>query len=334
MKKNSKVYYVLTAFIALVAGFFLGSFASWPNFGNDDLMGTIGRADRYRNVQMTENDIMLRNELLGDDEKQEQYKNYLNYYYFKVMRTRTELERATATARTVPEFGGTFSEYADNIDGFNTYLDVARTDILRAIELVVNLSEHPRVPVVEYLNQANNVIARLRQFDPVMVDLMIAIETFLDTHPDQDFPGLADAHDLLALNLMESALITQNRPMLKFLDKKTLVNEKEGVAELMSNESYINSFRDQYNMDVEKLGGSSSLGLIEIGHAIDMNDMEKMGVFFSTASQTLDAVNSAEALDLIVILNSEKINLWSKQQLGTGFTDVEKLGQQLFFSGW
>ena len=277
MKKNQTAYLVLTAVIALVAGILIGATTSWPNLSGDDLQGTIGRVDRYRNVNMTEDDIALRNELLGEPEKQELYKNYLNYYYIKSMRIRAELEKATQAARMVPEFGGTLADYAESLNGFKLYLDRSRVDILRALELLINLNDNPKVPVIEYLNQANNVIARMNQFNTVMTDFMIAIETFMDTNPGKDFPGLADAHDLLAINLLESALITQNRPLLRFLDKKSLANEKEGLAELLSGEAYINSFRDQYNMDAEKLGAASSLSLIEVCNIIELNNVEALG---------------------------------------------------------
>ncbi len=165
MKLTQNIQIGLIAIVALIVGILIGAVLQWPNFESDSLGGTIGRADRYRNVQITENDILLRNELLGDAEKQELYKSYLNYYYIRAMRTSAELNRAVASARMVPEFQGTFLDYSEGLSGFANYLDAARIDILKAIDVVVSLEDNPRVPVVEYLNQANNVIARIRQYD-------------------------------------------------------------------------------------------------------------------------------------------------------------------------
>ncbi len=306
----------MIAIVALIAGILIGSLLQWPSFNNDKLTGSVGRVDRYRNVQITENDILLRNEFLGEPQKQELYKNYLNYYYFRAMRTSAELNRATASARLVPEFRGTFLDYEEGLSGFANYLDASRTDILKALDVIVNIEAHSKAPVVEYLNQANNVIARMRQYDNVLIDFMIAIESFLAFNPETEFPGLADAHDMLVISLLESALVTQSKPLLKMLDKKALANNEEGIKELLMSVYLSDSFEQQFNFDVEKLGTGFTLDAVQLGTG------------FSNTSD-YPGLGSAHTLASVLLFNEDNLGMLIASDVflgGFNHFDVEQLG--------
>lgn len=69
MKNRHVRLTIFTAILALIAGIFIGLFLA--NFTSDDehLGGTIGKVDRYRNVKVTEDDVLLRNELVDDTAK-------------------------------------------------------------------------------------------------------------------------------------------------------------------------------------------------------------------------------------------------------------------------
>jgi hypothetical protein len=80
MKKITTTQTTLIAIVALVVGFLIGFSIKSNVPSTDELAGSIGKVDRFRNVQITEEDIMLRNELVEDTAKRSQYEKYLLYH--------------------------------------------------------------------------------------------------------------------------------------------------------------------------------------------------------------------------------------------------------------
>ncbi|MDP2236944.1 MAG: hypothetical protein Q8J88_10965, partial [Bacteroidales bacterium] len=73
MKKITTTQTTLIAIAALVVGFLIGFSVNSIAPSSDDLAGSIGKVDRFRNVQITEDDILLRNEFVEDTAKRAQY---------------------------------------------------------------------------------------------------------------------------------------------------------------------------------------------------------------------------------------------------------------------
>jgi len=229
MKKNAKLQTIIIAAAALMVGFLSGFYMDNLPPDGDDLAGTIGKVDRYRNVQVTENDIQLRNELVGDTAKLLQYKKYLTYFYLQAELTQKDIEAVLDKTKNEGDFSQKNQQAILNLQAYNEYLKTARTDIMSALKTIAELNASEDIPVIVYLNLAQNAIARIQSNETMLIYYMSAIEDYVAANKETDYPELADAHDLLALHTIEAAMMMDNKPVLKYLDKKELMNDAEGL---------------------------------------------------------------------------------------------------------
>ena len=58
MKKKNRSLLILTIAVSLVVGFLTGMLVDFPKTDNTQLSGTIGRVQNYKNVKVTEKDII------------------------------------------------------------------------------------------------------------------------------------------------------------------------------------------------------------------------------------------------------------------------------------
>jgi hypothetical protein len=157
MKKCSTTTSILLILLALVVGFFAGTMIDFPAPEQEDLSGTIGKVSKYRNVKMTEEDVQLRNELLKDTVRLAQYEKYLMYHYYHSLRTSDDVEKVLERTTSVDAFHQTYYPYADALKSFSTYLEKARLDILNAVQALSDMGAQEDVPVISYLNTAQNL---------------------------------------------------------------------------------------------------------------------------------------------------------------------------------
>jgi hypothetical protein len=311
MKKKNTTQTLLIVIVALVAGFLIGfSINNLPPY-DDDLAGSIGKVDRYRNVKITEDDIMLRNELVDDAEKRTQYGNYLMYYYYRSLKTSTDVEQVLELSSKVDDFSNYHVPYATALNSFSAYLESARQDLLRAVGLVMDIENQSNVPIIQELNQAQNAISRIRNHDATLMNFMDAIGSYIQEHPDASIPELKDAHDILAINLMQSALLTQNKPVLSYLERKKMLNEKGDYAEVISSSS-LESFQSMLLLDAENLG---LFNIEQLGTGY--TDMEKLHLLFS--NDQLSGMIWTDAENLRAVLGN-------KENLSMVVSNMENLG--------
>jgi len=254
MKKLNFIQIVLLTITTLIVGLLVGFMIDLPIFSKEELSGSIGKVDRYRNVKMTDQDILLRNELVDDTNKCIQYQKYLMFYYYQSVKTSYDVEKVLTLTTKVPEFFRTYYPYAEALSSFKVYLEPAREDILLAYNMISSLESDAEVPVMRYLNEAINAIARIKNHDAILVNYMTAIETFIQSSSDTTYPTLMDAHDLLSFNIIQTAVLTQNKPVLEYLNKKKLMNNKEGLKEIVADAGLKLYVKEQYATDVNKLG--------------------------------------------------------------------------------
>jgi hypothetical protein len=291
MKKITYIQAGLIAVLTLIIGVLMGLFLDFPKTENDELTGSIGKVDRFRNVQITEEDILLRNELVEDTAKRSQYEKYLLFNYYQALKTSSDVERVLAIAIEESDFQKVYYPYSNALTGFKTYLESARVDILSALNLILAIDQNQDVPVVDYLNKAQNAVARIRNHDQVLINYMNAMAVYIESHPESNLVNLKDAHDILAMNVMHSALLTQNKPVLTYLEKKKLMNEKDGMTELVAEASMKSFMQDHFISDVESLNAINS-GIInaETLQGIVFTDMENLQ---SVVLSDIEAINSA-----------------------------------------
>lgn len=327
MKKLTILQTVFVAAIALIIGLFVGIAIKSTPPPADDLAGTIGKVDRYRNVKITEDDIMLRNELVEDTVKRAQYEKYLLYHYYQSLKTSSDVDAVLEKTTASPDFYKTYYPYAEALSSFKVFLEPARIDILNALNMIIALDENENIPVIDYLNKAQNAIARIRNNDAILMSYMEAIASFIEANPEVNYDELADAHDILELNILQSAILTQNKPMLSYLDKKKLMNEKEGIKELASEAQLSLYMQDQFAMDAESINAINSQQLQSIVYT-DMNQLQSfvmgsMEQFNSVILLSADAISSTSELGNQEALQSM---LNDAGNLGSSFSDMPQLG--------
>lgn len=324
MKKNTKLQTGLIAILALIIGFAIGTLVDIPSTDTDDLAGAIGKVDRYRNVQVTEDDILLRNELVEDSAKRELYQQYLTYYYYKTLKTANDLERVLENTRQVEEFSREYPGYFNTLADYREYLKTAQTDILLANTMVTSLDENEEVPIITYLNQANNAIARMRSNDDIMLDYLKAMEAFIQNHPGQEYPSLADAHDILSLNVIQSAAVANDKPVLKYLDQTKLMNKKEELKDLVNQDQFNDFIAGQIKLDTETVGSVIS-DMENLGLLVLLNDMENLGNAVMNDVEKLNIVLDMENLGVVITLDQENLGVFDMEKLNMA-ADMEKLG--------
>ena len=303
MKKKNVLQSTVLVVLAFVAGLLVGLFMMNPMTDTGDLAGTIGKVDRYRNVKVTEDDIRLR-----------------------------VLEKTSA----VEDFNGINQIYAPSVQNFTAYLETAQADILRAVNAVTTLDRNEEVPIISFLNDAQNAILRMKNYQDVLISFRDGMADFMAAQPEHSHGELEDASDLLALNLAQTAGVTKNKPVLRYLRNE------------LQFDSY---FNDQFVADMEQLAvfdqeqvgfifDKEQLQDIVLANADNLNviilavelavflDMEKMGVCDVEKidlqqlgnAEELGLAGDMEQLGLIVLLNS-------MEQLGTIiFLDQEQIG--------
>lgn len=306
MKKLTLLQVSLFALLTFVGGLLVGSMIDMPLFEKEKLSGSIGKVDRYRNVKVTEDDILLRNELVEDTAKRRQYERYLLFYYYKSLKVSFDVDEVLKKTTEVEDFATTYYPYMNALESFRTFLEPAREDILFAMSVIVSLDESSNVPVIGYLNQAQNAIARIKNNETVLLNLMNAIITFKESNPEGKYEALDDAHDIISISLLQSAILTQNKPMLSYLDKKKLLNDKEGIKELIADNQLKQLFKDQLAIDIQTLG-------------IDYTDSFRLIIVTDVAIQ--DAFCSNEELsggfNSDEVLNALELSSLEQLQFGT-----------------
>jgi hypothetical protein len=310
MKKFTLLQTSLVAILTLIIGLLIGISINSFTPSGDEIAGSIGKVDRYRNVRVTENDILLRNELIEDTAKRAQFEKYLLYYYYKSMKTSVDVDQVLAKTKGVSEFSKYYYPYADALGSFEVYLESARADMLIAINLLMTLDENDDFPVINYLNQAQNAVARIRNHDAILMNYMDAIESFVNVHPElpeTELQQLKDAHDILALNAIQTAVIAQNKPVLKYLDNKKLLNNKEGIKGLVAEANYNSIMQNQINMDVESIKSVALDSENTIGSIVDFNSETVIGSLHNSI-EVLNSILLSQQLSVLEISSQETIN--------------------------
>jgi len=82
------------------------------------------------------------------------------------------------------------------------------------------------------INNANNSIAQIKFREKTVTEFVLSIESFLKTRQVADFPKLKKAHDSLIINQVNKYVATNDKPMLKYLDKQILYSSKEELQSI------------------------------------------------------------------------------------------------------
>ena len=314
MKKYSYKQIALVAIISLTVGLITGLlYLNWWHFvegvgksvtGEEYyLRGSIDKIERYRNIKVTEKDIILRNELLGDTLMKKKYQNTLTFYYYYAVKTSLDVETVLKKMDNSADFFRVYYPYNAALLSYKDYLVNAREDILLALQLLVTLDSSANLPVIEYLNLARNAIARINNHQSILTNYMYALTTYLHATPGQKYPELEEAHDIISLNLMQAALITQNMPMVTYLQKQKLYNQQEKFGNKTEYTMLKTRLLNYYHNDIDAMGINQAENLeYRIGSKIEM-----LLTFYAT--NLLKVVNGDETVLKELVCDSDRLGL-------------------------
>jgi hypothetical protein len=231
---------------------------------------------------------------------------------------------------------------------------------MEAMRMVASINKDEDVPVISYLNNANNFVARMKVKQKALIDFNEEVKEYIENNPGQETEGLKDAHDIISANLFQSAIMTDDRPVKSYLKKDGFLNNSEGLKALFDAEGFQSFMQDQLVMDAEKLGtvmiildkeniadqcilDMGTLGLFDAKMLGDeaLADDNKMQMFYDgeklgAGVSVLDMENlqaflsfDSENLNFIMPFGNEANIVGSNEALRWGLLDAEKLG---FFS--
>lgn len=322
MKNNKNLQTVLLVTIALILGFIAGGYFNFPKTNKEDLAGTIGQVDRYRNVKISENDIKLRNSLVDDTTKRQSYKTYLQYHYYKAVRTSKDIENALSETEKAEDFIKKSNSSIKEMKKYNHFLRQRRVDVMEAMRMVANLDKDEDVPVIGYLNNANDFISRMKVKEKALISFNEEIKDYVENHQGQEAEELKNAHDIISTNLYQSAMMTDDKPVKAYLKKDGFLNNAAGLKALWDGENFQSFMQDQLVMDAEKLGFKLVVGNKEELAGSCMLDMGTLGLF------------DAEKLGDAALADKNKLQMFSDaENLGDGVAllDVDNLQAYLSF---
>lgn len=325
MKKSSKFLIGVVIVLSFILGYFLGLTIDYPKTDNSKMAGTIGRMNNYRNVKVTENDVKLRSELQSNPALLKGYQQYFAFHYSNSAKLYDDIGFAIQTSESITDFKETYSSEIEKISVYKMNLEQARLDILLALTALQKLSDADDNNIGLLINNANIAIAQSKYKQEDLTSFIEAIETFLNSNASGDFADLKKVHDLLAMNEIILAAATNDKPMLKYLDKKELFSSSEKLAALDKEKLNENIKSDFGKLNVI-FSENKELGIILNTETIGNVESQLNGIIFSIEKLGVIIWNSDK---LGVIDSNEKLGAISKdEKLGCIF-NAEKLGRLL-----
>jgi hypothetical protein len=305
MKTNSKLIVGFAIVASLIVGFLFGLFIEYPKIDNDQLSGTIGRVNNYRNTKATDADIELKNDLLTNEDLRKSMGTYMGFYYAKSLEFGNTITYAIEMARSEEAFATQHANQIETMEHYAAYLENSRKDLLMATLVCQSVEKSTPEMLRNSIAQANNTIAQMNHRNSSVITFIEVLDAYITTTGTSSNESLNQAHDLLVFNQISASMATRDKIMLKYLDKKQLFAKDIQTAPTDIKSGLIKDMEKlnvTYYADMEKLG--------------KYNDMEKLGKY-----------NDIEKLGSTFALDSEKLGIFfDSEKLGTGYTDTEKLG--------
>jgi len=313
MKKQKHLIIALSLVIGVVVGLIVGFILTDPCRDVQDAAGTIGRVEHYRDVQIAEEDIALRNQFLDDADMLESYEMYLGFEYTTNLRQAENTRFALLAARQHGDFGVQNHRTLDRMKEYTRLLDNARLRILEALGVINDLENREGVAIRSVLNRAGNAIVQTQIRSNVLFDYLTAVEDFFHTHPQAEYPALTRAHDELYATLLMHNIIRDNKPVLDHLLAKNLMNEDGELAQL-DNETVLNYIiMDAARLQVQYLDQETLESLYdqETLNAISLFDQNVLGMYLQDQETLQDmGLFDQQTLNLLVLLDQENLSAY------------------------
>jgi hypothetical protein len=323
MKPKNNLIVAAGFLISFIAGMLIGLILTNPGRNVIEVVGTIGKVDKYRNVKVTEQDIELRNNLLEDESLKEAYKNYLLYEYAANVKMGDDIQFAIEAAGKIEEFRTANIQSLDRLEDYAYFLDNARLQILEAIATLNELDNRSQIAIRTVMNNAGNAMAQTTYRSNVLFEFITAVERFFDSAHSEENPGLARAHDLLLANLFTASIINEDTPALNYLSGRQLYTNDENLALkaealqtciLVDTEKLHTGFTDQESLQNFVLRS-------EHMHMGVFYDSETLGVALQFGTRLM-----AEQLGTRLMESEQLGRLMESEQLGSSVIPEELYG--------
>lgn len=304
MRQKKNFYTAVAAIAALAIGFVIGISVNYPNVNNNEVSGTIGKVNKYRDVQMSEADIQLRSDLLNDEQLKQRYEDYYAMHYALAVEQSERIDFAIEAATQNEMFAGNNGNAIKQLEIFRKKLDEARANILLANSAIKNLTPDITGIVMDAINNANISISQIDYNNTAVIEFVEALNNFILDGDGNVSAKLLEAHDLLTMNQLTKALLTNNKPMLKYLDEKSIYTQQENMGAFVASSELL----QMINMDTERLNvylGQETFDLLVL----------------LNSNESLNAINSNESLKIMFNdINKLESNLHDTEVLKAGFS--------------
>jgi len=286
MKKSKNLLFVLGIVAALIVGFLVGLVVNFPPTDDSAISGTIGKVYHYRNIQASEADIELRNELANDTTKLKQLQNYLNFYYVNAVKMAEDIDFAVEEANGVEAFKQANASQIMNLTRYKDFLIPARTNLLLALSACKSVQETDPRLLKDLLNRAHNSVAQINYRDRLVLDFISTLAAFIEKNQGDSFSGLEEAHDRLAMNQLYTSLITKNKMVLKFLDKTALYSQSKSTLGSCLDQNQLN-VAIQQDVEILKFFTSNDVSKLD-DYAGDIALLQDMVEDFNQLTSNFD----------------------------------------------
>lgn len=341
MKSKNKLIGALALVLTFVAGYALGLLLDLPNIDFKQASGTIGRVNNYRNAKATESEIALKNDLLKDKKRQAVVVKYLNYYYARSLAFAQTTALVLEQAAAVPAFADQCNKM-DAMKDYGKFLETSRKMLLLATLQCQSVESAEPSVLRNSLDQASNVIARMGQYQSMVLTFMDQLDAFLAATDAKAYAGLSQAYDQLLFDQVSGVLISKDKVLASYLNKKRLYASEHSdqlpdvKAALLAD---VKSLDAAYPRDMEKLGfmdteklGASFTDVEKLGTGF--TDAEKLGAGFSDVEKLGAVYTDVEKLGGVTFFDNERFGAFSShdaEKLGLMYFDAEKLGSIVAF---
>jgi hypothetical protein len=297
MKKKNIVLSSIIGIICLIVGFLIGISVDFPKVKESELAGTIGKLDKYRNVKLSEEDLKLRSELFTDSVLRNAYIRFFSMNYSFYLQMSADINYSLGAIKNSPDFTKNYENEIKGMESFAGLIDIKQPDILMAIVALNNPSEEDSKLILQTIENAKSSITRLLQMESTLIEIIDAMEIYIENSPTDFNEELKKAHDLLTENKMVSAKAYKDRVMIKYLDsKKTFITDPDIIKQL----------RIKNKIEIEKLQSNEFGMVFDVGMVFD-NELINND---TDISNLLDQYSSGDITRYLgFIIASDKFNL-------------------------
>ena len=312
MKKITVIQAGLIAAGALLTGILIGLLITGSSSSGNLMSGTFAKADKYKKVNMTEKDVILRDGLASDTARLSKNLKYLYYNYYQALKTHMDINKIIEKTVAEEEFNNTCYVSVNALAMYkNQVIDSARINILTAINALETLGTDENAPLTEYFNKAQNAITGIQYHDRILIEYLSTVEKYLSAHTDKPHQGLKDANDLLTMNAMVSAIVNKNEPMLKYFEDKKFYNAKQGMTALLAEVQLSSEMNALVAHDAAEISGFSNIDSPKIISGLMKMDATISGESLLSQSGQLDhakvqgAIDKNSKIDIAAIIKSQ-----------------------------